>query len=94
MADGVRVGFAVGGVFGTGYAGPAVAIVTVVTWLIGFLAPDLNLPDVVSQLALSSHMGKPMVGVWDGGGIVLCLVLAAGGLALGAWGLRRRDIAR
>jgi hypothetical protein len=27
-------------------------------------------------------------------GIAACVVLAAGGLALGGWGMRRRDIGR
>lgn len=88
------IGFAVGGLFGTGYAGPTVAVVTILTWLVGFLAPDLNLPDVFHQIALSAHMGKPMVGVWDAGGIAACVLLAVGGLALGALGTRRRDIGR
>jgi hypothetical protein len=35
-----------------------------------------------------------MVGHWDVGGIVACVVLAAGGLLLGGWGIRRRDVAR
>jgi hypothetical protein len=33
-----------------------------------------------------------MLGVWDPAGIVSCLVLAFGGLALSSWGLRRRDV--
>jgi hypothetical protein len=33
-----------------------------------------------------------MVGTWDIVGVVACLVLAAGGLALGAWGIARRDV--
>jgi hypothetical protein len=39
-------------------------------------------------------MGKPMIGDWDPVGIVACLVIAAGGILLGAWGMRRRDVAR
>ena len=46
------------------------------------------------QLALTSHLGQPMVGVWDGAGMVLCAALALGGLALGAWGIARRDVQR
>ena len=48
----------------------------------------------VQELALSTHMGQPMVGVWDAGGIVACLVLAVGGTLIGAAGIRRRDIGR
>jgi hypothetical protein len=53
---------------------------------------DLGVPDAVHQLALSSHMGQPMLGSWDVVGIVACGVLAAGGTALGTWGFARRDL--
>jgi hypothetical protein len=64
-----------------------------VTYLIDLIAPALKLPDWIHQLALSSHLGQPMVGVWDWGGVAACLVLAAGGLLIGAWGVGRRDVA-
>jgi hypothetical protein len=35
-----------------------------------------------------------MVRSWNVSGIVACIVIAAGGLALGALGVRRRDVAR
>jgi hypothetical protein len=35
-----------------------------------------------------------MVGQWDPVGVVACIVLAVGGLAVGGWGLRSRDISR
>jgi putative exporter of polyketide antibiotics len=70
-----------------------VAVVVIATFLIEFLAPLLNLPEWVHQLALTSHLGQPMVGVWDWNGIVACLVLAVGGLLIGAWGMTRRDVA-
>lgn len=85
-------GLAVGGLFGTAYAASTVAGLTIVTWLLDLIGPVLSLPDWVQALALSSHMGQPMVGVWDAGGIVACLLLAAGGLVLGAWGFARRDL--
>jgi ABC-2 type transport system permease protein len=87
------VGFAVGGLFRNTIAGETVAVVVIATFLIEFLAPLLNLPEWVHQLALTSHLGQPMVGVWDWNGIVACLVLAVGGLLLGAWGMTRRDVA-
>jgi hypothetical protein len=34
-----------------------------------------------------------MIGTWDWAEMVPCVVLAAGGLALAGWGMRRRDIA-
>jgi hypothetical protein len=33
-----------------------------------------------------------MVGRWDPVGIAACLVIAVGGIAIGAWGMTRRDI--
>ena len=64
------------------------------TYLLDLLAPPLKLPDWLHQLALTAHMGRPMVGQWDPVGIVLCLAIFAGGVAIGAWGIRRRDIGR
>jgi hypothetical protein len=87
------VGLAVGGLLRTSIAGEAVAAVVVVTFLIDLLAPALKLPDWVHGLALTSHMGLPMVGSWDWAGIGACLTLAIGGLALSAWGMSRRDVA-
>jgi ABC-2 type transport system permease protein len=86
------IGVAVGGVFGTGAAGPAVALLTVITWFDGIIAPALGLPGVVRDLALSTHYGQPMLGIWDPVGIVASVVLAVGGVALGAWGFKRRDL--
>ncbi len=86
------VGFAVGGLFGAGIAGATVAGLTIVTWLLGFIGPVLDLPEPIQQLALSAHMGQPMVGVWDPSGIILCVMLAVGGLVVGAWGMARRDL--
>ena len=74
------------------YANAVIAFV-IGTFLVDILGPALNLPDVVQQLALTRHVGEPMLGTWDPGGLVACLVLAVGGLGLGAWGLRRRDVA-
>ena len=39
-------------------------------------------------------MGQPMAGVFDPVGIVAAVVLAVGGLLVGAWGLQRRDLDR
>jgi len=86
------VGVAIGGVFRAGWAGPAVALITIVTWFIDIIAPALNLPDAVHELALTSHYGFTMLGQWDPVGIVASVVLAIGGVAVGAWGFRRRDL--
>jgi ABC-2 type transport system permease protein len=88
----VGVGFAVGGLVGPSIAGWTVAGLAIGTFLVDILGPALALPDWLQQLALSNHVGAPMLGTWDLGGIATCLVLAVGGLALGAWGLRRRDV--
>jgi ABC-2 type transport system permease protein len=86
------IGVAIGGLFRTSWAGPAVALITVVTWFIDILAPALKLPDFVHQLALTSHYGFTMLGQWEVTGIVASLVLAVGGVAVGAWGFKRRDL--
>ena len=66
----------------------------VATYLIDLLSPPLGLPDWFHQLALTAHLGQPMIGQWDAAGIVACLVIGIGGIALGAWGVTRRDIQR
>jgi len=86
------IGIAIGGVIGTGAAGATVAILTVLTWFAGTIAPALGLPDAVHDLALTTHYGQPMLGLWDPVGIVASVVLAIGGIAIGAWGFRRRDL--
>jgi ABC-2 type transport system permease protein len=88
------VGFAVGGLWRTSLAAEIAALVVVATYLLNLLAPALGLPDWVHQLALTAHYGMPMLGQWDGTGVVASLVLAIGGILLGAWGVRRRDIQR
>ncbi len=86
------IGVAVAGVFGASFATPTVLAVTIGTFLVDLLVPALRLPDWVGQLALTAHLGQPMVGAWDAAGIVACLAL--GGLAIGAWGMARRDVGR
>jgi len=86
------IGFAIGGVFRASLAGEIVALVVVVTYVIDLLAPPLQLPDWFHQLALTAHLGQPMVGIWDWAGMAACVVLALGGLAIGAVGIARRDL--
>jgi ABC-2 type transport system permease protein len=86
------IGLAVGGVLGTRFAASAVVIFVIVTWFVQLLGPLLNLPDFVRQLALTSHYGQPMVGVWEPVGIAASLLLAIGGVAVGTWGFARRDL--
>jgi len=86
------VGIAVGGLWRTSLAAEIAALLVVATYLIDLIAPPLKLPDWVHQLALTAHIGQPMVGAWDPIGIVACLVIAVGGVLLGAWGMARRDV--
>jgi ABC-2 type transport system permease protein len=90
----VGVGVAVGGLWRTSLAAEIAALIVVATYLIDLLSPPLKLPDWFHQLALTAHMGAPMVGQWDVAGIVACVALAVCGIALGAWGMRRRDVTR
>ena len=86
------IGIAIAGVAGSSVAGPAVAVITILMWLVDILAPAFKLPDAVHQLALTAHYGLPMLGQWDVVGIGASLVLAIGGVAIGAWGFNRRDL--
>lgn len=88
----VGIGFAVGGLWRTSLAAEIAALVVVVTYLLDLVAPPLNLPDWLHQLALTVHFGKPMMGEWDLAGVVACVAIAVGGILLGAWGMTRRDV--
>jgi ABC-2 type transport system permease protein len=88
----VGVGIAFGGLWKTSVAAELAALVVVATYLIDLLAPALKLPAWIHQLALTAHLGQPMVGRWDVAGIAACLAIAAVGIGLGAWGVRRRDM--
>jgi ABC-2 type transport system permease protein len=94
MAALIGIGVAVGGLWRTSLAAEIVALFVVATYLLDLLAPPLGLPDWVHQLALTAHFGQPMLGNWDVVGVIACLVLAVGGVAVGAWGMARRDVAR
>ena len=86
------VGFAVGGLWRTSLAAEVAALIVVATYLVDLIAPPLKLPEWVHQLALTAHLGQPMVGQWDVPGVVACVAIAAGGVLLGAWGMARRDV--
>ena len=90
----VGIGVAVGGLWRASLAAEIAALVVVATYLIDLLAPALKLPDWFYQLALTAHMGQPMIGRWDAVGIVASVVIAVGGILIGAWGVTRRDVAR
>jgi len=88
------IGLAVGGLFRTSIAGETVAGIVIVTFVIDIIAPALKWPDWVHQLALSSHLGQPMIGTWDWPGMIACAVIALGGVALAGFGIGRRDVER
>jgi ABC-2 type transport system permease protein len=88
----VGIGVAVGGLWRTSWAAELVAGFVILTFLVSLLAPALQLPDWVYQLALTAHLGQPMIGTWDAGGMVACVVIAIGGILVGAWGMSRRDV--
>lgn len=88
----VGVGVAVGGLWRTSLAAEIAAMLVTATFLVDLLAPPLKLPEWFHRLALTANMGQPMVGAWDPSGIIACLVLAVGGVALGAWRMTRRDV--
>ncbi len=88
----VGIGVAVGGLWRTSLAAEIAALFVVATYLVDLLAPALGLPDWVHQLALTAHLGQPMAGSWDLVGVGACLVIAVGGVLLGAWGMKRRDV--
>jgi ABC-2 type transport system permease protein len=89
----VGLGVAIGGLWRTTWAAELVAAVVILTFLVNLLAPALQLPDWVQQLALTAHLGQPMIGTWDPLGMAACAVIAIGGILLGAWGMDRRDVA-
>jgi ABC-2 type transport system permease protein len=86
------VGLAIGGVIRTAVAAEAVALLVVATYLLDILGEALDWPAWVRQISLTAHMGRPMIGEWDLVGVAACLLLALGGMAVGAWGIARRDL--
>jgi len=86
------IGVAVAGVVRPSLGAAVIVAVTVFMFLDRVIAVALNLPDWVAGLALSSHYGEPFLGHWDAAGVWVSIALAIGGLAVGAFGLARRDI--
>lgn len=91
-AAAVGIGIAIGGLWRTAWAAELVAAFVIATFLVYLLAPALDLPEWVAQLALTAHLGQPMIGNWDWAGMALCAAIAVGGILLGAWGMSRRDV--
>jgi ABC-2 type transport system permease protein len=88
------VGLAVGGLVRPSLAAPVTLLLGLGFYLLELIGGILRLPEAVLDLSLNRHLGRPMLGEFDAFGLVLCLALALGGLAVGAFGLARRDIGR
>jgi polyether ionophore transport system permease protein len=87
------IGLAAGGLFRASLAAPVAALGVIASFLLDTLGEALDLPDEILDLSVYQHLGQPMAGTYDLVGIAVALVLAIGGLMLGAWGLHRRDLA-
>ena len=88
------IGLAVGGLFRPGWAAPVTLIVGLTFFLWELIGSIVGFPDEVLDLALNRHLGQPILGQFDGPGMVACVFLAVGGIVLCAAGMRRRDIGR
>jgi ABC-2 type transport system permease protein len=88
------IGLAVGGVLRPALAGLVTGVIVIASFLLAFLGPALDLPDLLVQLSLFDHTGQPMAGVFDWAGLTVAAILAVGGLIVGALGFRRRDVGR
>jgi ABC-2 type transport system permease protein len=88
------IGLAAGGLVHASAAAPVTAAVVIATFLLDTLGAALDLPDFALDLSVYRHLGQPMVGTYDAAGLAGCVLLAVGGLMVGAWGMRRRDLDR
>jgi ABC-2 type transport system permease protein len=88
----VGIGVAVGGLVGARSATPAVVGYVLVAWFVQLFGEVLHLPGFIRDLALATHLGQTMVGVWDPLGIAAAVLVTVGGIAVGAWGVARRDL--
>jgi len=88
------IGLAVGGLARPSLAGPVTLVFGLGTFLFNLVGTILDWPDEILDLALNRHLGRPMIGQFDGPGVAICVVLAIGGVVLCAVGMRRRDLGR
>jgi hypothetical protein len=86
------VGIAVFGLGFVGLAAPAPAILAFGFFLYDLIAATAHFSPTFAGLSLSSHLGQPMVGLFDVPGTALLLAIAVGGVAVGAAGIHRRDL--
>jgi ABC-2 type transport system permease protein len=88
------LGLAVGGLVRSTLAPAVAGGLVVASFLLELLGNALDLPEEVIALSLNHHQGQALAGSYDPVGIAAGLVLAVGGLLVGAWGWTRRDIGR
>ena len=88
----VGIGLAVIGLGRPRLAAIVAGAVSIASYLLGTLGNALRLPEWLIDLSISEHVGRPMSGVFDPGGLAVMTVLAGGGLLLGAWAFARRDL--
>jgi ABC-2 type transport system permease protein len=88
------IGLAVGGWWRPSLAAPVTIGLGLAFFLLDLIGGILRLPDWILGLALQRHLGRPMIGDYDAVGLVACTLLAVGGIAICAVGMRRRDIGR
>jgi putative exporter of polyketide antibiotics len=86
------IGLAVGGLVRPGLAAATTLVVAIGFFLWTLIGSIVGLPDELLDLALNRHLGQPILGQYDWPGMVACVILAFGGIALCAIGMRRRDI--
>lgn len=88
------VGLAVGGLVRPGLAAPVALSLAIGFFLLELIGSIARFPEVVMDLALSRHLGRPMLGDYDWPGMAASAALAIGGVLVCAIGMRRRDIGR
>ena len=88
------VGLAVGGLLRPGLAAPVALALAIGNFLLELIGSIAKFPEIVLDLALSRHLGRPMLGDFDWPGMAVCAALAIGGVVVCALGMRRRDIGR
>jgi ABC-2 type transport system permease protein len=88
------IGLAVGGLVRPSLAAPVTGVVAIGFFLWDLIGSIAGLPEEVLDLALNRHLGQPILGQYDWPGMAACAILAIGGIALCAIGMRRRDIGR
>ena len=86
------IGLLIAGLGWPGRAALAVAALAIGMWLLEFLGGVLSLPDQLVNLALVTHLGQPMAGVYNWPGVALATGIAIGGLVGGAYAFGRRDL--